>query len=346
MPTQQEEQQAAEFLKRAEIRTMHKDLRSLREFDALRERDKIAKIKTLEEQLQERKKANEAAIAKAQLQQAQAIKREEILTRGEKEERLAEKDLKNYATEEERQQIFLFESQRLNLERQIDSIDKEKDPSLRLEKNQLLITKKQEEERLNALLDQERKLGDQQSTIAEKEKVASMPAEKKSLEQSRWDLEAKIQEVEKKRWSQEKTIQDVQNKISQLDKLIEQLIIDKNDLRNKVLGIGSSLREIYSGIMAREEDKRRGLSEEQKIQKEALAKVQEQRKEQVQRQQWSKPAPSTKTAPESFKERLARTAQLEQEQRKKFLQDIAGDQINQPKDVLETGLPPVPKKNI
>ena len=53
MTTQVEEQQARDFLKRAEIRTMKKDLRVLREKDALKERDKIAKIKTLEEQLQE-----------------------------------------------------------------------------------------------------------------------------------------------------------------------------------------------------------------------------------------------------------------------------------------------------
>ena len=46
MVTQDEEAQAKEFLKRAEIRTMKKDLRALREADALGERDKIAKIKT------------------------------------------------------------------------------------------------------------------------------------------------------------------------------------------------------------------------------------------------------------------------------------------------------------
>jgi len=340
MPTQQEEQQAVEFLKRAEIRTMHKDLRALREFDALKERDKIAKIKTLEEQLQERAKVNQAEIAKIQAERQEAVKREEVLTRGEREERLAEKDLKNYATEEERQQIFLFESQRLSFEKQIDAIDKEKDPALRLEKNQLLIAKKQEEGKLSTILEQEARLESEQSTIAEKEKTANLPAEKKALEQSRWDLEAKMQEVEKKRWAQEKAIQDAQDKITQLDKLLEQLITDKNDLRNKVLGIDSSLREIYSGIMAREEEKRRGQSEEQKAQREVMAQAQAERKEQVQRQQWSKPVSGTKTAPDSFKEKMATAAKAEQEQRRKFLQDIENEQISQPKDVL----PPPPIK--
>ena len=49
MATQAEETQAKEFLKRAEIRTMRKDLLSLREADSLKERDKIATIKTLED---------------------------------------------------------------------------------------------------------------------------------------------------------------------------------------------------------------------------------------------------------------------------------------------------------
>ena len=48
MVTTDEEIQAKEFLKRAEIRTMRKDLKALREFDALKERDKIVKIKTIE----------------------------------------------------------------------------------------------------------------------------------------------------------------------------------------------------------------------------------------------------------------------------------------------------------
>ena len=69
MATEAEELQAKEFLKRAEIRTMKKDLMALRESDALKERDKIAKIKTLEEQQAEHKKqldAQEASRAEAE----------------------------------------------------------------------------------------------------------------------------------------------------------------------------------------------------------------------------------------------------------------------------------------
>jgi polyphosphate kinase len=82
-------------------------------------------------------------------------KREEILQKNEGQEREAEKDLKDYATEEERQQIFLIESQRLGFEEQIDVIDKEKDPSLKLDKNKFLLQKAEQQKKLNSILDEE-----------------------------------------------------------------------------------------------------------------------------------------------------------------------------------------------
>ncbi|WP_295686816.1 hypothetical protein, partial [uncultured Nevskia sp.] len=84
-----------------EIRTMRKDLQVLRENDALKERYKIVHIKTLEEQLEEKRMADLAVPIKTA--QDEKIAREEILQKNEGQERLAEKDLKSYATEQERQ---------------------------------------------------------------------------------------------------------------------------------------------------------------------------------------------------------------------------------------------------
>ena len=88
MATQAEETQAKEFLKRAEIRTMKKDLLALRETDALKERDKIAKIKTLDEQLEEKKQADAASLAKTAAT-TEKVKREEVLEKNEGQERIA-----------------------------------------------------------------------------------------------------------------------------------------------------------------------------------------------------------------------------------------------------------------
>ncbi|MCX6723567.1 MAG: hypothetical protein NT155_00120 [Candidatus Staskawiczbacteria bacterium] len=331
MVTIDEEIQAKEFLKRAEIRTMKKDLMALRESDALKERDKITKLKTLEEQLAEKKKAEQTVAEKAALEKASMA---EVLTKNEGEERTAEKDLKNYALEQERQQIFLLESQRLAFEKQVDAIDKEKDPALKLEKNKILLQKRDWQAKLDSILEQEKKLEDEQKFITEKEQTTTIASQRKSLEQSRWDLDKKIQDIEKKRWVAEKETQDADAKVAQIDKSSEQLVVEKNELRDKILGADKSLRDIYSVIMAREEEKRRGSAEEQIAKREALAKVRAEQKEKVQRQQWS---PSN--APVAPQRNIGQVAipvpakrnpvkpkifdiEAENKQREKFLKDV------------------------
>jgi len=293
MPTQTEQEQAKEFLKRAEIRTMKKDLSKLREDDSLKERDKIAHIKTLEEQQQE------------------------VLQRNKKQEYKAEKDIKNYATEQERQQIFLFESERFKIGKEAEKIDKEKDPALKLEKNKLLLEIRAIQAKLSSVLEQEKKLEDEQKLIIEKEQTSAIPVEKRGLEQRRSELEKQIQDIEKKRWELEKQIQGIETKITTANRSSEQLVADKNALQDKILGIDKSLREIYSAVLAREEDKKGGLLEEQKRQTGNLEKAKTAQNEKIQRQQWSH------NAPETFKEKLAKSAEAEEEARKKFLQDVA-----------------------
>ncbi|MCX6721831.1 MAG: hypothetical protein NTY04_01385 [Candidatus Staskawiczbacteria bacterium] len=356
MPTQAEETQAKEFLKRAEVRTMKKDLLKLREADSLKERDKIAKIKTLEEQTEERKKIEAPIIAARE----EKFRMEEVLQKNEGEERIAEKDLKNYGTEEERQQIFLLESSRLAFEKQIDEIDKKKDPELKLQKNSLLIQKRDCQTKLNVILDQEKKLEQEGKFITEKEQTTTIASQRKSLQESRWDLDKKIQEVEKKRWEAEKQIEDIDKKVSQIDISSEQLVAEKNGLKDKALGIDKSLREIYSVIMAREEDKRRGQAQEQVARRESMAKIRAQENEKVQRQQWSGSSMQKQTtgpdilskAPQSLKEKLTKSFAAEEDQRIKFMRDVEGSSdlaVPRPRANVQATmpappLPPVPMR--
>ena len=120
----------------------------------------------------------------------------------------------------------------------------------------------------------------------------------------------------------------MEGKISQTDKSSELLVADKNTLRDKILGIDKSLREIYSAVMAREEDRKRGLLEEQKSQRQAAEKRRADENEKVQRQQWTgkgetKGKGFLNNAPDSLKGKLAKSAQAEEEARKKFLQDVS-----------------------
>ncbi|MCX6721472.1 MAG: hypothetical protein NT026_02635 [Candidatus Staskawiczbacteria bacterium] len=328
MVTQAEEQQAKEFLKRAEIRTMRKDLMALRETDALKERDKITKLKTLDEQLEEQQTAKEKARA---MTEAEKAARNEVLGKNESQEKIAEKDLKNYATEQERQQIFLLESQKLGFEKQADEIDKEKDPSLKLEKNNYLLKLRDWQTKLNSILEQEKKLEGEQKFLAEKAQSSTSQAERKALESSRWDMDRKIQDIEKTRWDAEKQIETLNNKINETDKASEELVKEKNDLRNKILGADKQLRELYSVVIAREEEKRSGLAADQRARLEAVTKAKEEKNEGVRRQQWSGvPVKMAQVKEEKFlgnasknvREKIMKEAETEEEQRKKFLQDV------------------------
>ncbi|MCX6722476.1 MAG: hypothetical protein NT094_00205 [Candidatus Staskawiczbacteria bacterium] len=329
MVTVDEETQAKEFLKRAEVRTMRKDLRAIREGDALKERDKIAHIKTLEEQrAEQQKKLQEKETIKAAGEKAGL---EEVLLKNEGQERIAEKDLKDYATEQERQQIFLLESQRLNFEKEIDEIDKEKDPALKIEKNKLMLQKRDWQAKLNSILEEEKKLENEQKFTIEKQQVTTIASQRKGLEESRWDLDKKIQDTEKKRWESEKQIKDLDSKVSQIDKSSEQLVADKNFLRDKVLGVDKSLREIFSVVMAREEEKRRGEAQEQIARREAIAKARALENEKVQRQQYSSISIKKQDdegflskIPKPGRERLIKISEGEEEQRKKFMHDVEG----------------------
>jgi len=327
MATELEELQAKEFLKRAEIKTMKKDLRALREVDALKERDKIAKIKTLEEQrLEQEKILKEKEEERQKLEQE---KREKVLSENATQERLAEKDLKEYATEQERQQIFLFESQRLAFEKKVEEINNKRDPALKLEKNKILLEKRDWQTKLNAILEQEKKSEEEQNFISQKSETSTIASEKKSLEERRWDIEKEIQEIEKKRWAVEKELETIGNRISEVDKSSELLVAEKNDLNQKILGVDKSLREIYSGIITRVEEQKKGQLEEQKLAAEATAKVRLAEKEKIQRQQWAPPVkqsskPSDKIfsdIPVPAKKKVIKISE-EEEQRKKFMQNV------------------------
>ncbi len=354
MATQIEEEQAKEFLKRAEIKTMKKDLRALREVDAVKERDKIVKIKTLEEQQAEQAKKMQIKEAARAVEEKEEM--EDILQKNEKQEIIAEKDLKEYATEEERQQIFLLESKRFELGKQIDEIDKKKDPELKLQKNKLLLQKRDQQAKLDAIFGEENKLETEQKFITEKEQSTTIAPEKRGFEQTRADMEKKIEEVEKRRWAAEKQIEETDKTVGQIDDLSEKNVADKNDLRNQILGVDKSLREIYSVVMAREEEKRKGLAQDQITKRKTAEESRAKENERVQRKQWSGGGNKDHgdrvflaDVPTPARKRIIEEGRAEEEQRKKFMQDVENwaetgskpSSENIPVDEI-----PIPKKKI
>ena len=88
--------------------------------------------------------------------------------------------MKNYATEQERQQIFQLESQRLLFENQVDTVDQQKDPALKLEKNKILLERRGWEAKLNSIKEDNRKLDTEENFLIEKTQQTQNSVEKKS----------------------------------------------------------------------------------------------------------------------------------------------------------------------
>ncbi|MCX6722856.1 MAG: hypothetical protein NT094_02175, partial [Candidatus Staskawiczbacteria bacterium] len=121
---------------------------------------------------------------------------------------------------------------------------------------------------------------------------------------------------------------------TKIDFSSSQLVKERNELKNKILGIDKSLREIYSVIMTREEDKRRGHATEELARQATIAKARAKENESTQRQQWTgnsakqkfeiKEKDQISKSKKDFVEKLKQSTELEQQQREKFMKDVEG----------------------
>lgn len=320
--TQQPTTNAKEFLNREEIRTMQKDLRALREIDALSEKEKIVKINKAEEE-----RVKQEILEKEKREAEERTRRNQILQKQEEEEYMASIQIKEYANEAEKQQIFLSEAKRLDLDNQLQIINKSKDPRLLLEKNQLLADGKGWQSKIGALAQDEQKLESEVKVIEEREKTTNIPQERQSLERGRQDLEGQREKIEKKRWSMEQEMKKINDRVAILDRDYKNLTEEKNQLGKKISDIDASLRKIYSTIVERETNKRKGLIEEQRLAQIKRAQALSQQKEMIQRKEYSTPLGAKereymKGIPLNAQEKLLQTTQTEEEQRRKFLQDV------------------------
>src|SRR3989339_738595 len=302
----QDEAQAKEFLKRIEIITMKKDLRKLREADAIKEKSKIVSggFKKTFGFAQDGSTPNKA-VPEELKEIKEKFEREKILNENYIQEIEAEKQLKNYANEEEKQRIFILESQKINLE------------------------KKEIELKLRDLRSQEEKLEAEEKVISEREKATNVPLEKETLEKTRQDLEAKIQEIEKKRWEVEREISKEDSSIEIVNQDYKKIINEENDLKQRITDIDKQLRQIYSQIVQRIQELKKKEKEDIKTAQTEIAKIETKEKEEVQRNQWAR-SPSTRysekeylrTIPDKVKENLEKQAEAEEEHRRKFLENI------------------------
>lgn len=332
-PTNEEEAQVKEFLSRAEIRTMKKDLQKLREEQVLKERERIVKLKTPEEERIERERLLKIREEKEERERItkEALAKTEILQRGLREEKEVMKQIKDYASEEERQQIFYLEAEKLNLEKQLQALQKEKEPPILLEKNKLLLERSDIEEKLNGLKEEETKIEGEEKAISDAEKTTTAPGDKRKLEERRWKLEGEREKSEKRRWLIEKDLEKIENQIKGAEDEYQKVLSEEEVFKNKIEEVNNSLRTIYTAIMEGEEKKRQTREEEKEASALKRAEEEGKRKEEIRRREWTgkgkiEQKGFLKGVPAGPKEKLAeklqKSAAKEEEERKRFLESI------------------------
>ncbi len=288
MAIDQQENQAKEFLKREDIVTMKKDIKRLREADAFKESEKIVTTPIASQPPQNTKGVQETLTAS--LPKPSIVRKDPTAPIQKQPEKLITKvsGNKENATEDEKQKIFLFESQRTEAESQIQALD-EKKIALDVVKSNLQKEREDWKHRLDATI-----------------KGGEVGSEED-------------QELEKTRWSIEKEFEKVQNRIKDIDAKYKELEVSKNQANQKINDINNSLKETYSTIEKRAGEKHRAELASPQEQPTISPKPRETTRL-AQKQEPEKPY--LKNVPTVVREKLTQSLNSEEEQRKKFLEDI------------------------
>lgn len=329
-----EKNQVREFLSRAEIRTMRKDLQKLREAVAMKERERIVNLKASGPGPAKNngQKQAEPKAPERNLNQNQSLENTKIFQQKKDEEKKAMEEIKTYTQESEKQQILYYEEQKLDLAKNLETLEKQKEPPLLLEKNRLALKRDEIQKRLNGLLGEEKKVEDEEKLVSESEKSSTLPSDRQKLEKKRWSVEEKRQEAEKKNWAVEKELETTENQLKAVEGECQKIVEEKNELKNKIAEIDASLRSVYTGVMGREQERISSEKERRDVESLKRAAIETRQKESIIEQQWAGREETSSLSflnkmpegerKERLKERIQGTANEEGEQRRKFLENV------------------------
>lgn len=252
------------ILLKPHIRTMKKDIKRLRELDALKTSQKI--IETINKP--QAVPAPAPALAPTTKTPTPAIKTQEIPQKIPASTVGSLEKAEQYASEEERQKIFLLKSRKADAEKELAQLQKEV-AMLAPQKTKLETEKKTWQDKLNPILEQEK-------TAPENQKDA----------------------LEKQKWPIEKAVADAASNLARLNQNLETINQKISSVKTRLADAESNLQELYGNALRRNVEKKR----EESI--------------------LPKPSPQPTTPQPSFKEKVQAMNQRDQDQRKKFLEDI------------------------
>lgn len=287
-----------DLLQRGNIRTMKKDIASLREADSLQEKQKISNIKIVPEPAKESVKEpikispeknssldnviddNWTAGQKTRQQEVKNVlqqsAKQEI-----KQDPSIDADIKLYASEIEKQQIFLLQSRKAELEKQMTGMGLEESASLQAKKAEV------------------------------QKKLSAMP---KEVEQGTEQDE----DAQKKRWVVEGELVKLEDTIKSLDESNQQSQTAKNNIKKEIAGIDDSLKAMSNSILQREKAKEEQL--QRLVDKKAQSPVQEVPK--ITAQPYLPEKEFLKELSLPAREKLAKSTEIEEKRRAKFMEDV------------------------
>lgn len=292
MAIEQKIAEPKEFLDRADIVTMKKDIKRLREADAFKESAKITTAPIASQSPKTPEMASSLDPKPKFEPKKDFARKVPIESPKDNTPPLAPKISgdKTNATEDEKQKIFLLESQRAEAEQQIRSLS-EKTPALDSEKAGIQKEKESWQNKLAPLI---------------KKSEAGSEEQKQAVEKERWPIETELEKIENRG-------KDITAKYKELE-------VSKGQLTQKITQIDNSLKEIYSGIEERtkEAEKVKQAIPQQPINSPIAPKLEKQSASSVKEDE----KPYLKHVPAAAKEKLAESLNSEEERRRKFLEDI------------------------
>lgn len=358
MPINLKEAPTKDLLQRTNIRTMKKDLAALREADSLEEKQKISKIviqpeplKTASSQPIKLTEQEEKEIERKVSQLIREVAPQPIakneplvsLNQEVKKEVVAEVQPKKEVvdTEAQKQQIFLLQSQRAELEKQLEEFDQESDTSLMIEKNKILTEKEHWQKKLDDILQAEKENEKEQETIEHKEETSHSVAKKHTLEKELETKEGQFENMEKKRWLAEGELEKLEAKIKNLEEGNKESQAKQENIKKEIAKIDDSLKMLQGNVLKVEQEKslQSKVSEQHSFEaKKPELKEMFTQKAQVSSAPISVPAPvreekkvqepplASKPAfveiPKVAIEKLEKSTEVEEKQRRKFMEDV------------------------
>ena len=256
-----------QLIQRIDVRTMKKDIKRLREADVVKESQKIVGLGTTDTE---------------KLQPEEALKNEALPQVTNREIDALDKT-KQYANENEKQQIFLFQSQKKDIEAELQKVA-EKKQQIGFEKSKIVAEQTYWQEKLNPILEQEK-------TATEDQKDP----------------------LEKQKWPIEQALAKLKTTIKNFDENNEKLSQEENGLTIKISEINHTLKEIYDTILKREVHKKTALQKEQQtVATETTPNLTP-----------PKTLEDTEKTPDSQEKIYEKTSKNnDQEQKRKFMEDV------------------------